>query len=80
VAKIGDELAETARAAIQAAEAEFVAVRGDSVLFRDPKTDTVCSLYIFAVTRVNVLLALKDARERVLDFPPLERTEAPAVK
>jgi hypothetical protein len=39
--------------------------------FWDETETRVLSLYVWAVTPENISLALKDAREKVLDFPPL---------
>jgi hypothetical protein len=77
---IGAELLSAAREAIESAGAEYIGIRGDSILFRDPRTDAVCSLYLFSATRTNVMLTLKAARERVRDFPALEPTEAEAIR
>ena len=43
--------------------------------FYDETETRVLSLYLSALTIENVRLALKDARERVHDFPPLLPTE-----
>lgn len=67
--EIGQELRDTIRSTIEDAGAEYLGIRGDSVSFRDPESDAVCTLYIFAATRVNVRLSLKEAREKVRDFP-----------
>jgi len=47
----------------------------NTVYFYDETETRVLSLYLSALTIENVRLALKDARERVCDFPPLLPTE-----
>jgi hypothetical protein len=63
---------------IEAAGAEYIGVRGNSVLFRDPLAGgVVLSLYCFALRSVrDVELALKNAREKVFDFESLHPAEA----
>jgi hypothetical protein len=47
-----------------------------AVFFRDRQTGAKLSLWAFACTRENILPTLKESRERVLDFPPLQKSEA----
>ena len=52
------------REVIERAGAVYLGVKDGSVRFRDPETDSVLSLYIFACrTTEDVELALKSARE-----------------
>lgn len=63
------------REMITSAGAEFIGVFGDRIRFCDSDTGAVLSLWVFACTPENVALTLKDCREKVLDFAPLEPTE-----
>jgi hypothetical protein len=59
------------RELVEQAGAEFIGVERNSVLFRDGDGPTL-TLYTFACRSVeDVALALKGAREKRLDFPPL---------
>lgn len=56
--------------------AEYLDTVEGAIFFRDPQTGAKLSLWAFACNAENVLLTLKEARERVLDFPPLQKSEA----
>jgi hypothetical protein len=58
------------REIIEAAGAEYVGRRGNSVRFCDPETGKETSLYLSAISLENVCLALKAAREDLLEFQP----------
>lgn len=68
--RIDDELLTEIRAAVEDGGAEYLGIRGDSVLFRDPQSGEICSLFLFAATRTNIRLALKGAREKTFEFVP----------
>jgi hypothetical protein len=56
--------------------ATFIAVKDGCVSFSDDGSgDAVISLYCFACTPENIHLSLKNAREPVVGFEPLETTE-----
>jgi hypothetical protein len=65
------------KAIVEAGGGKFISAHPsqNSVYFWDETESRVLSLYISALTVENVRLALKDARERVLDFPPLQPTD-----
>jgi hypothetical protein len=59
------------RVLVEQAGAEFIGVEKNSVLFRDGDGRTL-TLYTFACRSAeDVVLALKGAREKRLNFPPL---------
>jgi hypothetical protein len=63
------------RIVIENAGAEYRGIKDGYVFFLDPQSMAMLSLYQFACTPENVRLGLKEAREKVLDFPPLMPTE-----
>jgi hypothetical protein len=61
---------------ILAAGAEFLGARDGVVRFRDRQTGCVLTLYARALRSVeDVRLALKSARDPVVGFQPIEKTE-----
>jgi hypothetical protein len=60
---------------VENAGAEFLWVYEGAVFFRDRQAGAKLSLWCFACNAENILLTLKEARETVLDLPPLEPTE-----
>jgi hypothetical protein len=74
VAAMNKETRDRIRAIIEFAGGEYVGIRGDSVCFRDPVSDTTMTLYLSALSVENIKLSLKDSREKVLTVPPLQRT------
>ena len=64
------------RSVIERAGGVFVAVLDSTVYFQDGD-GPVMRLYASAVTRENIVLAIKNAREpQPQDFQPLEKSEA----
>jgi hypothetical protein len=58
------------------AGAEYLGERDGVVRFRDSESGVVVRLYARALkTAADVAMALKNAREPVVGFEPLERTE-----
>jgi hypothetical protein len=67
----------TYKEVIEAGGGKFISIDAsrNTVFFWNEDETRVLSLYLSAVTAENVRLTLKDAREPVADFPPLEVTE-----
>jgi hypothetical protein len=63
------------KAIIEGAGGKFIYMQENTVFFWNEDETRVLSLYIWAVDHATVALTLKDCRERVLDFPPLLKTE-----
>lgn len=58
------EFRDTVKETVESCGGIYEGIRGSSVRFREPSTDEICSLYIFAATAQNVALALKSAKEK----------------
>jgi hypothetical protein len=64
------------RLIVSQGSAEYVGRRGPAVLFRDPNTDAVLSLYLDALTPENIYLSCKAAREKFCAIPEWEEVTA----
>jgi hypothetical protein len=60
---------------VAVAGGKYISVQENVCYFWNEDGSRVLSLNVWACDSANVEVALKDAREKVLDFPPLERTE-----
>jgi hypothetical protein len=59
------------RTIVESNGAEYLGMHDGVVMFRCRQSNTVLTLYAFAVTPENVALSVKNVREPVFDFEPL---------